>query len=86
MPKRRPWKTSPFLRADQRDALDDLAERIRKATGYKPTYSELVRASIDALLPRLQAEGFDDLAADLQGLLSRDAFIVVLGDAEFYDC
>ena len=73
MRQRAVWKASLFLWVDQREDMADLIHRIRQATGYKMTYSQLVRACLDVLLPTLKAEEYEGLAHLVRDLGEKEA-------------
>lgn len=77
--ERQEWRTNLILRQDQRDALEDLGERVRRATRYRPTASELVRAAVDASLDALRAEDLRQLAELVEGKGAREAGPTVEG-------
>lgn len=71
--EREVWKASLFLWSDQRDSIEDLAYRIRKQTGHRPTASEFIRACIDVGLDALGEANFTDLASQVAGKATRGA-------------
>ena len=71
--RREVWKASLFLWLDQREDIEDLAYRIRKVTGHRPTQSEIIRACLDAGLEVLGEEAFDELADAVAGKADRGA-------------
>ena len=68
----RVWKTHLWLDEGHRDQLEALATRCRKATGYKPSTSELVRACLTAGLASLKGQDLAPLRQVLADLAVSD--------------
>lgn len=67
------WITTLWLRTVHRDAIEDLARKLRNRVDYKPSISEFIRGAVDAALDRLKGEKLEDLDKLLEGKSSEES-------------
>ena len=73
-------KTSIFTADDARDRFDELASRVKRASGetrYRLSLSEAMRIAFDAALDVWEGVDFDGLDDKLEGNIGDDATAVV---------
>lgn len=67
------WRAELYLSVQVRDALLDLAEKVRQATGVRPGASSLARGILPACLAVLAREDLAELRERMQGAGVREA-------------